>query len=286
MKNRNLPYGYTFADGSIMLHPKESEIVKEICRDYLSGKSMLQIAQGLNNRMIEYMVGVYGWNKARIKRIIEDIRYLGDEKFPALIDKETHTKMCALKNEKNTQAGVDRNTSIFRLQVDITCPQCKNKMHRRCDNVYTFKERWTCTNVECKTMIVKPDAELLDDINGLLNSVVGNPEKIEMPTCDEFNPSLHLERIGDEISNQFNAASIDKNGVRQKMMEYISLKYTELDALRCKTKKLKDIFLSAKISEEFSRELFDRTVVGINLYIGGEVGIVLMNNQEIRRTAL
>ena len=59
-----------------------------------------------------------------------------------------------------------------------------------------------------------------------------------------------------------------------------------LDALRCKTKKLKDIFLSAKISEEFSRELFDRTVVGINLYIGGDVGIVLMNNQEIRRAAL
>lgn len=286
MKNRSIPYGYTFAEGCIIVHPQESEIVKEICRDYLSGKSMLQIAQGLNNRMIEYMVGVYGWNKARIKRIIEDKRYLGDEKFPALIDKETHTKMCALKDEKNTQAGVDRNTSIFRLQVDISCPHCKNKMHRRCDNVYTFKERWTCTNVQCKTMIVKPDVELLDDINGLLNGVVENPEKIEIPTCDEFNPSLHLERIGDEISNQFNAASIDKNGVRQKMMEYISLKYTELDALRCKTKKLKDIFLSAKISEEFSRELFDRTVVGINLYIGGDVGIVLMNNQEIRRATL
>ncbi len=286
MKNRSIPYGYTYAEGLIIVHPQESEIVKEICRDYLSGRSMLQIAQGLNNRMIEYMVGVYGWNKARIKRIIEDNRYLGDEKFPALIDKETHAKMCALKNEKNTQAGVDRNTSIFRLQVDIACPHCKNKMHRRCDNVYTFKERWTCTNVGCKTMIVKPDAELLDDINGLLNGVVENPEKIEMPTCDEFNPSLQLERIGDEISSQFNASSIDKNGVRQKMMEYISLKYTELDALRCKTKKLKDIFLSAKISEEFSRELFDRTVVGINLYIGGEVGIVLMNNQEIRRTAL
>ena len=207
MKNRTIPYGYTYAEGRIILHPQESEIVKEVCRDYLSGRSMLMIAQGLNSRMIEYMVGVYGWNKARIKRIIEDKRYLGDEKFPALIDKETHTKMSALKNEKNTQAGVDRNTSIFRLQVDIACPHCKNKMHRRCDNVYTFKERWTCTNVGCKTMIVKPDAELLDDINGLLNGVVENPEKIEMPTCDEFNPSLQLERIGDEISNQFKSFS-------------------------------------------------------------------------------
>ena len=59
MKNRNLPYGYTFAEGCIIVHPQESEIVKEICRDYLSGKSMLQIAQGLNNRMIEYKKLMY-----------------------------------------------------------------------------------------------------------------------------------------------------------------------------------------------------------------------------------
>lgn len=283
MKNRSIPYGYTYADGKIILHPQESEMVKEICRDYLSGKSMLLIAQGLNNRMIAYMVGVYGWNKARIKRIIEDKRYLGNEKFPALIDEETHTKMCALKDEKNTQAGVDRSTSIFKLQVNVACPRCKNKMHRRCDNVYTFKERWTCTNARCKTMIVKADADLLGDINNLLNGVVENPEKIEMPTETEFCPSLQLERMNDEISCQFNAVSVDRKSIQSRMIAYVALKYAELDAMRCKAKKLKDIFLSAKITDEFSKELFDRTVIGINLYVGGDVGIVLMNNQEIRK---
>ena len=59
MKNRSIPYGYTYAEGRIILHPQESEIVKEICQDYLAGKSMLVIAQGLNDRMIAYMVGVY-----------------------------------------------------------------------------------------------------------------------------------------------------------------------------------------------------------------------------------
>ncbi len=283
MKNRNIPYGYAYADGKVILHPQESEIVKEISRDYLSGKSMLLIAQGLNNRMIAYMVGVYGWNKARIKRIIEDKRYLGNEKFPALIDEETHTKMCALKDEKNTQAGVDRSTSIFKLQVNVACPRCKNKMRRRCDNVYTFKERWACTNVRCKTMIVKADVDFLGDINNLLNGVVENPEKIEMPTETEFCPSLQLERMNDEISCQFNAVSVDRKSIQSRMIAYVALKYAELDAMRCKAKKLKDIFLSAKITDEFSKELFDRTVIGINLYVGGDVGIVLMNNQEIRK---
>lgn len=284
MKNRTIPYGYTYAEGRIILHPQESEIVREVCQDYLSGQSMLWIAQGLNNRMIEYMVGVYGWNKARIKRIIEDKRYLGDEKYPAIINRETHVKMCELKDKKNTQTGVDRNTSIFKLQVNIVCPLCKSKMHRRCDNVYTHKERWICTNARCKTMIVKADIDLLNDINGLLNGVVEKPDRIEMPTKTEFSPSLQLERMNDEISGQFNAVSVDKQSIRNRMMNYVALKYEELDAMRCKAKKLKDIFLTAKTTDEFSKELFDRTVVRINLYVGGEVGIVLTNNQEIRRT--
>ena len=284
MKNRTIPYGYTYAEGRIILHPQESEIVKEVCRDYLSGRSMLMIAQGLNSRMIEYMVGVYGWNKARIKRIIEDKRYLGDEKYPAIISMETHTKMSELKDEKNTQVGVDRNTSIFKLQVNIVCPLCKNKMHRRCDNVYTHKERWTCTNAKCKTMIVKADADLLNDINDLLNGVVEKPDRIEVPTETEFSPSLQLERMNDQISGQITALCVDKQNIRNRMMNYVALKYAELDAMRCKAKKLKDIFLTAKTTDEFSKELFDRTVVRINLYVGGEVGIVLTNNQEIRRT--
>ena len=284
MKNRTIPYGYTYAEGRIILHPQESEIVKEVCRDYLLGQSMLMIAQGLNNRMIEYMVGVYGWNKARIKRIIEDNRYLGDEKYPAIVSAETHAKMCELKDKKNTQVGVDRNTSIFKLQVNIVCPHCKNKMHRRCDNVYTHKERWTCTNAKCKTMIVKADADLLNDINDLLNGVVEKPDRIEVPTETEFSPSLQLERMNDQISGQITALCVDKQNIRNRMMNYVALKYAELDAMRCKAKKLKDIFLAAKPTDEFSMELFDRTVVRINLYVGGEVGIVLTNNQEIRRT--
>ena len=283
MKNRNLLYGYTYAEGKIIPHPQESEVVKEVCKDYLSGQSMRLIAQRLNSRMIEYMVGVYGWNKARIKRIIEDKRYLGNEKYPAIIDMDTHAKTCALKDEKNTQAGVDRKTNIFQLQVHVLCPHCKNKMHRRCDNIYTHKERWICTNKSCKTMIVKADTELIEDINRLLNGVIENPERIEMPTKTVYSPSLRLEEIKDEINCQFNAVCVERQKIRSKMIEYVALKYTELDATSCKTKKLKEIFEAAKITDEFSRELFDRTVVGINLYVGGEVGIVLTNNQEIRR---
>lgn len=75
MKIRNLPYGYQYENGIITINQKETEAVKEIFNEYLGGKSLLKIAERLNAEHIEYMPGVYGWNKSRIKRLIEDKRY-------------------------------------------------------------------------------------------------------------------------------------------------------------------------------------------------------------------
>ena len=58
MKVRNILYGYRYENGKIVFHPTESEIMKEIVRKYLSGDSLLEISKELNNRMVEYMVGV------------------------------------------------------------------------------------------------------------------------------------------------------------------------------------------------------------------------------------
>lgn len=81
MKIRNIPFGYQMENGIITLHPAESEAVKNIFTAYLNGQSLLQIANSLNERSIEYMPGVTGWNKARLKRIIDDSRTPHKEKW-------------------------------------------------------------------------------------------------------------------------------------------------------------------------------------------------------------
>lgn len=93
MKIRNLPYGYQYENGVITINQKETETVKEIFNEYLNGKSLLKIAERLNAEHIEYMPGVYGWNKSRIKRLIEDERYLGVKGYPPIIDEDMHNKL-------------------------------------------------------------------------------------------------------------------------------------------------------------------------------------------------
>ena len=92
MKKRNIPFGYQWENGVITAHPTESKIVIGIFTAYITGQSLLQIAEALNKNGVEYLPGVVKWNKARLKRMIEDARYLGTESFPAIVERsEEHT---------------------------------------------------------------------------------------------------------------------------------------------------------------------------------------------------
>lgn len=77
MKLRNILYGYMLENGIIKIQSDESDVVKKIYKSYLDGKSLLDISKILNERQIEYMPGVIGWNKARLKRIIDNEKYTG-----------------------------------------------------------------------------------------------------------------------------------------------------------------------------------------------------------------
>lgn len=72
MKNRTLPYGYCCKDGVIVIEPQESKVLKLIFAAYLDGSSMLTIAEQLNRAKIEYRDGVTGWNKGRLKHLIDN----------------------------------------------------------------------------------------------------------------------------------------------------------------------------------------------------------------------
>ena len=282
MKNRTLPYGYQCNNGIIVLHPQESEIVKRICKAYLDGQSLLTIATWLNEERIEYMPGVIGWNKSRLKRLIEDERYLGKEPYPAILDEETHTAMQRIKEQRNTQKDTDRKTDIFQIAVPVKCPICGRRMIRRHDSRYKVQQRWLCEGEECRTLIKIADTDLLEAINGILAGIT--PESIRQTAPAENEPSAEVRRLNNDIAKMLGAAEIDKNALRKKMMECISQKYKDLDAGTHTARKLQADFDRAD-TEDYKRTL-NRTVSEIILYTDLTVGIILLNGQLIRKEQL
>lgn len=281
MKIRNIPYGYQFKNGSIAIQEKETETVKRIFTEYLNGLSLLKIAEQLNNEQIEYMPSVCSWNKSRIKRIIEDERYLGTNGYPPIIDDDTHKTLMQIKSEKNTQKGTDRKADIFNLGVPILCPKCGSKMCRRHDSNRKYPDWWLCQNDNCKKTIGISDNDLIYGITECLNTVISNPYIIKTVTDVDKESSLDVYRLENEISRVLDSHSFDKNILRKKMLECVSLIYTNISPQKYISKRLKADFANASPLINFSMDLFNRTVKTITFNDNGEVNIILINDQQI-----
>lgn len=281
MKIRNIPYGYQYKNGSIAIHEKETETVKRIFTEYLNGLSLLKIAEQLNNEQIEYMPSVCSWNKSRIKRIIEDERYLGTNGYPPIIDEDTHKTLIQIKSEKNTQKGTDRKADIFNLGVPILCPKCGSKMCRRHDSNRKCPDWWLCQNDNCKKTIGISDNDLIYGITECLNTIISNPDIIETVTAVDKESSLDVRRLENEIIRMLDSHGFDKSSLRKKMLECVSVKYRNIDSRKYISEKLKADFANASPLINFSMDLFNRTVKTITFSTDDAVSIILINDQQI-----
>ena len=281
MKKRNLPYGYYFNKGCVTIHPQEQEILTEIYKSYLSGKSLLNIADALNVQSIEFMSGIIGWNKARLKRILEDKRYLGNDNYPVIISAETYEAVQKIKDARNTQKGVDRKADIYQIAVPVRCPDCGSEMHRRHDLRIKCSQRWTCINDDCRKLIAVSDEKLLGRIKELLNSIIINPEKIYIPKSADIKSSKELIRLNNEIGRILEGFSIQKETLRNQLLQSVALKYEVIDNAVYKARRLKADFAESSPLSDFSPELFNRTVSELRLYENGAIALILINGQQI-----
>ena len=282
MKKRNILFGYQYQDGVITLHPQEVTVITHIFSEYLSGHSLLEIADQLNADNVEYQPGVTGWNKSRIMRLIEDKRYAGDGGFPAIIDEETHQALLQLKSNKNTQHSTDRSAEIFHIDVPVICPICGNEMNRRHDSRFRkCQQRWICSNADCRTVIHKPDEELLADITILLNRVIANPEMIRIPATPDAALSVQVRKIENEIGRQMDSLDRDKSALQKMMFEYVSLKYAGIDSAPHIAQRLKVALANAGPLSQFSMAIFKRAVKEIHFEKDGVVSIKLINDQMV-----
>lgn len=73
-----IPFGYTMKDGAIHIVPEEAKKLKRMCRDYLSGQSMVGAAKAAG------LTVSHSW----VKRVMLNPRYLGNEYYPPILTKE------------------------------------------------------------------------------------------------------------------------------------------------------------------------------------------------------
>lgn len=223
-KNRVIPFGYCMINGEITVDFAESKAVIKIFEEYLGGNSLLQIAKLMESEKIRYSEGSDRWNKNMVKRIIENEKYLGNEKYPQIISE----KFFDQANKKR----VSKATSICSISEDLQeirnrtyCLECGHRLSRIGGNCRCAK--WECRNPDCYRLEYQlTDQMIIGAVLTVLNTVIANPSLMESNSeISVYSPTTDVIRKQNEISQMTDSAQVDFDRIKSEIFKLAEMKY-------------------------------------------------------------
>lgn len=284
MKNRRFPYGYEMQNGVIVISAKEADTVKRIFREYLNGDNLKIIAERLTEKQVEFLPSEYGWNKNRIKRMIEDKRYIGDKSYPAIVDEDVFKRANAEKNIRRTNAEPIITTEKKILVHKVQCANCENKLFHNTNSKLKNSELWYCKNKDCNFSVHMAIAELEYMVTKILNLLISKPSLAEYKETDiQAEPSLEIIRMENEIERQLGSLDFDEAEIQNMILQCAAKKYDECKSVRHITERLKADFENRSPLSAFNTDLFERTVSAVIIDKNKKVSLKLKNGKIIRK---
>ncbi len=284
MKNRRFPYGYEMQKGQIIICTAEAETVKRIFSEYVAGDYLGNIAESLTRGKVEYLPGEFQWNKSRVKRMIEDERYIGDNTYPPIIDMNLFRKANAEKNARRTYTKPTIPAESKQLIDMVICKECGSKLLHRTDNTQKHGERWYCPSEHSKYGTQMTGDELEKDVTALLNQLIAEPALAEPSDSEVPNElSLEMQRMENEVERQLASLDFGKEELQNMILQCVAKKYSEHKSTQHITDRLKADFENSDPLSSFCMELFDRTVSAVIIGNDKTVGLKLKNNKIISK---
>ena len=219
-KNRTIPFGYCMKNGEITTEPKELYAVVTIFNEYLKGRSLSEIAALMEVPYSENS----SWNKNMVKRIIENDRYLGTEKYPQIIDKETFK----LANEKRVRKATTLDLipdDLQEIRKRTYCPECGHRLSRIGGN--SKYEHWDCRNPDCYKFEYRlTDQMIIGAVLNVLNSAIANPSLLESGgEISTYSPTADIVRKQNEINQMTDSPQVDFDKVKAEIFKLAEMKY-------------------------------------------------------------
>ena len=273
MRNRSIPFGYHYQNGIMAVHPQESQTVQTVFSAYLSGEPLSKIAAHLTAKLVEYLPGCWHWDKARVKRLLDNAKYIGNGEYPPII-KEKDFQMAHQKKERaNTnRQPVDEDIKLFKGLTH--CHHCGNAMVRRMDSRMEHPVTWKCP--ACDYFLPLPDEEFKHRVFLLQQRLVAKPllteKEEEIPVT-----SMEARRLTNEIFRKLDSGVYSEDELVNLALQCAAKNYEAISSARHITERLTATLLHAGPLSAFDRELFQRTVSEIHLAREGEILLKLQN---------
>ncbi|MCM1270502.1 MAG: recombinase family protein [Ruminococcus flavefaciens] len=223
-KNRVIPFGYCMKNGEITVDFTESKAVIKIFEKYLNGSSLLQIAKLMESEKVRYSECSDRWNKNMIKRIIENPKYLGDEKYPQIISTKFFNQVNEKRMSKATSVCVI-SENLQEVKNRTYCAECGHRLSRIGGNCRY--EKWDCRNPDCYRLEYQlTDQMIIGAVLTTLNTVIANPSLIESNNdISVYSPTADVIRKQNEINQMTDSTQVDFDRVKSEIFKLAEMKY-------------------------------------------------------------
>lgn len=130
MSNRKMLYGYQIRDGEIAVVEEEAILVQRVFTLYAGGLSYQKISDLLNTEKVPYSQEAPAWNKHKVKRMLENSRYMGQDSYPPILDSGVFQEAQERIHEKTTGYAPKADRPVLRLKNLMHCARCGGTLHR------------------------------------------------------------------------------------------------------------------------------------------------------------
>lgn len=288
---KHIPIGYKLVDGKIEVDRERAKVIRKIFTDYLKGSSMKKIAEDLSKRGFLNKNNKPNWYHGSIGRILEDSKYLGDEIYLQIIDKETFQAVKEKRREKNkhyarTKEDIrERNESAFIEK--LVCGQCGELYRKYTTDIGKSKEEtvWKCHNhtyqrkMKCNNLILD-ESELEDEFIASVNYLISrmwilerNKKKKKSRTNMEIR-SLE-ERIKELEEKGLQSSKELSSLIFKRARAYYDI--SQIDDYDYMTEKIKEELRDREKLIEFDGELFKKIIDKIRIYKNGNIEVEFIN---------
>lgn len=281
-KTRFIPYGYTIRDGRTVVEHNEADIIRYIFDEYIKGASLKELADELTQRKIPYTEKSDVWDKARIARIIDNAKYLGDDEYDPIIDEQTYEGAVSAKTARQRNSMEKECEGIALIRNRVKCAKCGSPMVRRICSKRNIKESWTCQDAQCGFRVRISDGDLLTKITLLMNRIIENTELMIPKPKVKLKDSPTVERIQQEINAELAKAHPSEEYIVNKLVEMSNQMYKETQAQKIVVAKIARKRASLMQPQEtFNCDYFSDLVSYITIGDSGKVTLHTKVETEI-----
>jgi len=226
------PYGYENISGQMVVNSKQSEVVKLIFAEVLSGKGTQKIADDLNNQSVPTKKGGR-WTATTVRAILCNEKYTGDIIFQktytdshfnrhtnygekdmylvenhheAIVSHEDFEAVDAIINQRAKEKGIEKRNGKYQNRYSfsgkIICSECGSTFKRRIHSAGIRKyTAWCCNKhlkqiTECSMQFIR-DEDIKTAFVTMMNKLI-------------FGKKLILRPLLDGLRNQNNTDSFRK----------------------------------------------------------------------------